>query len=177
MNAVEKQQVLKPQDLVVAMKIYVNPAREFIIATLADELEMAGSAVHGSIKRAEQARLLSRSAGSIRARKAQLKEFLLYGAKYAYPVQLGVVGRGVATAVGSPVLGKFFETSSGLAPVWSDPLGDAWGPTLTPLHSSVPAASKKDPALYDMLALFDALRAGAAREREIAIQLVEELFV
>ena len=34
-----------------------------------------------------------------------------------------------------------------------------------PLYPSVPGAARRDPALYDLLALVDAMRLGRARER------------
>jgi len=40
----------------------------------------------------------------------------------------------------------------------------------------VPRAARADPALYECLALFDALRSGAARERQIATELLSEKF-
>jgi hypothetical protein len=39
---------------------------------------------------------------------------------------------------------------------------------------NLPLAAKSDPALYELLALFDALRMGQARERELASRLLEE---
>jgi hypothetical protein len=61
-----------------------------------------------------------------------------------------------------------------LPPVWPDPSGNIRGVALFPLYPSVPKAARKDPQLYEILALFDALRSGAAREREIAEQLLRE---
>lgn len=169
----EKQTVLKPQDLVVAVKLAANRGREFVLATLADELGMAISAVHGSIRRAEYARLLTRSGGSVRAIRGALKEFLIYGAKYAFPATLGPTGRGKPTSVGAPALLEFFDQSKVLPPVWPDASGEVWGPTVIPLHSSVPSAATKDQEFYDLLALLDAIRIGAARERELAISAIE----
>jgi len=37
-----------------------------------------------------------------------------------------------------------------------------------PLHPGVPGAAQRDPVLYDLLALVDALRIGRARERALA---------
>jgi hypothetical protein len=172
--AEEKQLTLKPQDLVVAAKVAVNRNRDFVLATLADELGMAPSVVHGSIKRAEQARLLSRSGGSVRAIRGALKEFLIHGAKYAFPASLGPTGRGTPTSVGAPALQAYFDTTKVLPPVWPNANGEAWGPTVVPLHSAVPAAAGRDSDLYDMLALLDAIRLGAARERELAVQAIDE---
>jgi hypothetical protein len=36
------------------------------------------------------------------------------------------------------------------------------------LHPSAPQAARKDPALYEILALIDALREGMVRERQLA---------
>jgi hypothetical protein len=48
------------------------------------------------------------------------------------------------------------------------------GVALYPLYPSVPEAARKNSALYELLALFDALRAGAARERKMASDLLAE---
>jgi hypothetical protein len=47
--------------------------------------------------------------------------------------------------------------------------------SLPPLYPTVPQASRNDPRLHDALALVDALRAGAAREREMARELFKEM--
>jgi len=59
-------------------------------------------------------------------------------------------------------------------PVWPHPEGAARGPRLDPLFPSVPGAASKDPALYELLALLDALRTGRARERQLAVRLLQE---
>ncbi|MDP3139583.1 MAG: hypothetical protein Q8N17_25030 [Burkholderiaceae bacterium] len=170
----EKQMSLKPQDLVVAVKLAANRNRDFVLTTLAEELGMAVSVVHGSIKRAEQARLLSRSGGSVRAIRSAVREFLIHGAKYAFPAFLGPTVRGTPTAVGAPALRAFFDQSKVLPPVWPDADGVAWGSAVVPLHSSVPRAANRDKELYDLLALLDAIRLGAARERELAAAAIHE---
>lgn len=170
----EKQMSLKPQDLVVAVKLAANRNRDFVLAILAEELGMAVSVVHGSIKRAEQARLLTRSSGSVRAIRSAVREFLIHGAKYAFPAFLGSTVRGTPTAIGAPALRDFFDPSKVLLPVWPDADGVAWGPAVVPLHSSVPRAASRDKALYDLLALLDAIRVGAARERELAAAAIDE---
>jgi hypothetical protein len=54
--------------------------------------------------------------------------------------------------------------------------GERRGISFYPLYPSVPQAARKDPVLYQTLALFDALRGGAARERSLAAKLLEERF-
>ena len=171
---IEKQLALKPQDLVVILKVAVNPERAFTLTELSSELTMALSAVHGSVTRSEQARLLSRSAGSTRAMKSSVHEFVVHGAKYCFPGTLGSLTRGMPTGAAGPVLRSSFESLGPLAPVWTDPSGDSYGPGLVPLHTTVPAACRQDPRLYDVLTLLDALRVGAARERELALHALNE---
>ena len=91
--------------------------------------------------------------------------------------QLNVIGREIPTGVGAPVLASYFENSGILVPVWPDSSGQGWGAVVMPLYPSAPASAKKDAALYDLLAFFDALRMGTAREREMATQLIFDIFV
>jgi hypothetical protein len=169
-----KQWTLKPQDLLISLKIAVNPSRSFVLAELADELLIAISQVHSSVVRAEQARLISRASGQLKISPENLREFVLFGAKYCFPGQLGPVGQGVPTAVAAPPLNKYLEQHEMLAPVWPSVEGEVRGPMLCPLHPSVPTAVRTDPGLYEVLALFDALRIGAARERKLAVSELEK---
>lgn len=169
-----KQLVLKPHDLLLALKIAVNRGREFTLVELGNELHMAVSVVHGSIRRNEQARLISRAAGSIRAMRSALKEFVIHGAKYSFPAVLGPLARGVPTAIAGPVLKLHFEQADLLPPVWPDPDGSGYGPSVTPLYPTVMAACKRDNSLFEVLTLLDALRVGAAREQELATSELEK---
>jgi hypothetical protein len=45
---------------------------------------------------------------------------------------------------------------------------------LVPLYPSVPDAAARNPELGELLALFDAVRAGSAREQVLAMALLEE---
>lgn len=173
-NAKSKQPVLKPQDLVVALKVCVNGERGFLLATLAEELQMAVSAIHGSIKRCEQARLLSRAGGSLQAIRPAIAEFAVHGARYAFPAVPGSLTRGMATAIAGPSLRQHFDLENALVPVWPDVHGDVYGTSLIPLYHTVPAACRLDDKLFDVLTLLDALRVGAARERKLAASLLEE---
>jgi len=58
--------------------------------------------------------------------------------------------------------------------VWPDPKGNEIGQSLKPLFKSVPDAARRDPELYDLLALVDAIRLGNPRESKFAQQLLEK---
>jgi hypothetical protein len=59
-------------------------------------------------------------------------------------------------------------------PVWPALEGTVRGIALVPLYPSAPAAALRDAELYENLALFDAVRAGNARERSLAQRLFEK---
>ena len=52
--------------------------------------------------------------------------------------------------------------------MWPWPEGDTRGIGLEPLYKKVPQAALRDPGLYELLALVDAIRDGRARDRKIA---------
>lgn len=165
----DKQTSIKPFDFVLAVKIAVNKGQNYLISQLAEEFGVSVSTVHAGLRRAELAKLISRSSGSLRAMHPALQEFAVHGVKYAFPGALGRSTRGVATAIGAPILASRFEGTDALVPVWPHPEGKTYGFELVPLHPAVPQAAVRDHLLYEVLALVDAIRIGAAREREMAI--------
>jgi hypothetical protein len=68
---------------------------------------------------------------------------------------------------------KSVSSDSEPPPVWPDANGDVRGESFAPLYKSVPVAARKDPKLYELLALVDAIRGGRARERELAKKLIQ----
>lgn len=103
-----------------------------------------------------------------------LAEFALHGAKYAFPPNRLAPGPGVPTSHSAPAFaGVFTEGHESL--VWPDAHGTMRGEGLLPLHPCVPGAALRDAALYELLALFDALRAGRARERGMASTRLQKL--
>jgi hypothetical protein len=47
------------------------------------------------------------------------------------------------------------------------------GESFGPLYKSAPKAARQDAQLYELLALVDAIRAGRARERRLAAEMLE----
>jgi len=74
----------------------------------------------------------------------------------------------------SPLKEELTLEPSDLPPVWPSANGTVRGETLAPLYSTVPAAAARDPKLYECLALVDAVRAGRARDRKLAMTLLEK---
>jgi hypothetical protein len=79
------------------------------------------------------------------------------------------------TAHAAPPLSGLIHAGLDPIPVWPDAEGEARGETFKPLYRNAPAAARADPALYECLSLFDALRGGRARERNLATEHLTRL--
>lgn len=110
--------------------------------------------------------------GHLRANTRALHGLIVHGIKYVFPAQRGPLVRGIATTYAAPVLaGKLL--SAGQHPdVWEDGQGTILGQRIDPLHPAVPIAVRRDPALYAMLALVDAIRLGRERETALAAEIL-----
>lgn len=188
--------ILKPQDIVVVLKLGVQPASS-TLATLGAQLGISASEVHGAMNRASAATLLDLE--QRRPRVRNLLEFLEHGIRYVFVARRGEVTRGMPTAFWAAplnarlwqplpqfdnVLTRAAANATGVpqvsAPaiplVWPHPEGEVRGEGLEPLYPSVVDAARRDAKLYECLALVDALRVGGAREKKLAIDLLAETF-
>jgi len=165
------------------------------MAVLGVELGLSSSEVHAAIRRGRASGLLLDAfqsidkgqtkrkhlrdvppAPTIRARTARperinvtgVVEFLVHGLKYVFPPHRGGMTRGIATSYAAAPLKGFIARGEEPIPVWPFAEGNERGIELTPLYRTVPFAALRDSALYELLAIADALREGRARERKIA---------
>lgn len=157
--------MLKPQDVLVALRLATAPTEDRTFPKLAAALNMSASEVHAAVKRAVASGLVDASTRTVR--KAALLEFLVHGLRYVFPPEWKGVTRGVPTSYAAPPLRDRFSVGE-LPPVWPHAEGKSRGEALVPLYKSAPDAALRDPELYEWLALVDALRAGRARERKMA---------
>jgi hypothetical protein len=162
------QPVLKPQDVVVLMKLISYGGRRPSMATMAVDLSISPSEVHAALQRLVDSRLVSIGAQGHRPLLPAVEEFLVHGLKYAFPAKRGEMTRGVLTSHAAEPLRGQIARNADPPPVWPHPEGTQRGVSLEPLYKTVPAAALRDPALHEMLALVDALRDGRARERKLA---------
>lgn len=166
---------LKPQDMLVLFKQVANADREWTYATLAEDLLVSASQVHRSVKRCVAAGLaVEKGRGDWQTVRTALLEFAVHGVRYAFPAVMGAPRRGVPTAFGAAPLDGQIRSSPGEVPVWPHAEGTVRGPSLSPLCRSAPDVALKDPAIYELLALQDALRMGRARERTLAAQYLKQ---
>lgn len=162
------QPSLRPQDVLVLIKLLSYQGTRPPMAQVGVDLSISSSEVHAALKRLALSRLVSIDRRAHRPLLQAVEEFLVHGVKYAFPAKRGEVTRGVPTSYAAPPLNKRIEPGVELPAVWSFPEGQTRGVSLEPLYKTAPAAALRDPTLYEMLALIDALREGRARERKLA---------
>jgi DNA-binding Lrp family transcriptional regulator len=159
---------LKPQDVMVALKLCSYEHKRPPMSIIAADLKMSPSEIHAAIKRLQQARLLHGPEMEDKPNVSALEEFLLHGVKYSFPAKHGQMTRGLPTSFAAPPLNKDIVPGGELPPVWPWREGQTRGIALEPLYRTAPAAALRDPVLYRLLALVDAIRDGRARERKTA---------
>ncbi|MCU7942486.1 MAG: hypothetical protein KZQ87_07370 [Candidatus Thiodiazotropha sp. (ex Cardiolucina cf. quadrata)] len=168
--------VLKPQDILVLLKLLTLGDRPWSYSQMAIELGMSPSEVHGAVKRAIRADLALIIDMEIQPNYRNMEEFLIHGFRYAFAPDRGEMTRGMPTAYAAPPLSEKIVPDQEPPPVWPDPQGEIRGTIFSPLYRSAPEASRNDPALYELLALVDAIRGGKARERNIAVKELTRRF-
>ena len=163
-----KQESLRPQDILVLAKLLSYGGNRPPMARIAHDLSISASEVHAALKRLVNSRLVASHKEGNRPLIQPVQEFLLYGLKYAFPAKRGEVTRGMPTSYAAPPLSRHIDPGSDPPPVWPSPDGEKRGVSLQPLYRTVPVAARRDPFLYEFMALIDALRDGRARERKLA---------
>ena len=173
MNVQEKQLLMRPQDVVILLKKLTPEGRNMNGKELSDSLGISAAEISMAMERNRMAQLIS--ADKKRVNVLALKEFLVYGIKYCFPAPLRRIVRGTPTASSASPINQVIA-SNGNTVVWKDSSGSVRGQSITPLFPSAVEASKKDPDLYALLAIVDALRIGNARERQVAIDCLNQYF-
>lgn len=159
---------LKPQDVAVALQLALTPGLTY--AALAAATGISQGEVHNAVRRLRGARLVRADVTQVHG--LALLEFLGAGVPYAFPADAGAESRGVPTAHAAGVLGEGFSTAESL--VWPSVEGRVRGASVVPLYDGAAATAARNPALYELLALVDAVRLGRARERTRATEVLRE---
>lgn len=163
---------LAPVDILVLLKIVAHGERPWTQAELSFELSISQSMVSRALRTSEKLSLYRSNAKRVNGRA--LEDALVHGARYFIGATVGRDVRGIPTAWAAPPLSDVIVASDPLPPVWPDPDGNVRGLSVEPLHSCVPSAVRRDPKLYELLALLDVLRIGGAREVGLATKTLRE---
>jgi DNA-binding Lrp family transcriptional regulator len=161
---------LKPQDILILLKIVVLGKQSWFHHTIAQELGISQSEVSQSLNRSRYAGLIDASRKKVN--KLAFTEFLLHGVAYAFPQQPGAIVRGVLTAHAAAPLNQIIKSDEKY--VWPYAKGLERGQAIEPLYNTVVAATLADKELYELLTLVDAIRVGRIREKEIAKKELEK---
>ena len=161
-----KHNGMRPQDIVILLKIADKKEMEWSMKDLASELEISASEVSESLNRSVFSGLLMQNKKQIM--KSGFLDFLKYGLKYVFPVKLGAMSRGMVTAYSAKPLVDIIQSSDKI--VWAHPKGKERGMLIEPLIPSLPHACELEKSFYELVSLTDTLRIGRPREVAIAIE-------
>jgi hypothetical protein len=162
---------MRPQDVVILLKIIALEGKDWLMKDLAMSLRVSPSEVTESLERSAIGGLIA--ADKVRVMRDNLLEFLVHGLRYVFPAQLGPVMHGLATAhSAAPLSSQIMGLDTFIWPYLDGPHR---GPSIVPLIATVPLAALQDPKLYQLLALTEALRVGHVREKQLAAQHLEQL--
>ena len=157
---------MRPQDIVVLLKILTIPDPGWQYRDLSSSLFISISEISESLHRSQIAGLIDESKRKVY--RQALMEFIRYGLQYVFPEIPGTMVTGIPTAHSYAFYSKQFR--SDMSYVWPDDDGNTRGLSVYPLYKSVVKAVKQDELLYKLLASIDIIRVGRTRELKFAIE-------
>ena len=167
---VQTKNSLKPQDIVILLKVIALGEKPWFHHTIAQDLGMSQSEVSQSLNRSKYAGLIDDAKKKVN--KIAFNELLIHGVAYVFPQQPGALVRGMLTAHSAEPLNKIIQATDKY--VWPNAKGLDRGQAIEPLYPTAVEASLKDNKLYELLTLVDAIRVGRVREKEIAKRELEK---
>ncbi|PLX67854.1 MAG: hypothetical protein C0603_06965 [Denitrovibrio sp.] len=158
--------MLKPQDVMIVLKIVAMHQREWKYNEAALELHMSPSEVHAGVKRLKKCCLLNEMTmgfGTVETKLhlpdiENIKEFLQHGLRYVFPTVTTEPVSGLPTSYGVVHLFEGYHSENSYIPVWEHNVGDYMGVGVKPLYKSAPKACMDDFQFYELMSLAEALR-------------------
>src|SRR5512146_2780982 len=142
--------------------------------SLAERLRVPHPVVQRALERAKGADLYSVDRREVHL--PRFEEFALHALRFVGPARLGGLTPGVPAAwAAEPMASAIRSSSDEPPPVWPYVHGRVRGQAVEPLHPAAPEAVEDWPRLGEVLALLDSLRAGDARVRQVAGDLLSEM--
>lgn len=160
---------MKAQDILTLSMLLTHAKTRPSFAVMSGHAQLSVGEIHASLKRLSESGLIDRE--TRQPRPLAVQEFLNHGLRYVFPAKYSGRAKGMPTATGADPLKQYFSPD-GENLVWPMEEGDQMGPGLAPLYPKIPQACAADAKLYEWIALCDALRAGRARERKMAMDEV-----
>lgn len=191
--------ILKPLDIVVALKIGLNERRARAkdplswveeaeatnsVGDLASSLYKGKGDISRSISRLVELGLIgerqpkahdivSANRKYYSLQRNAMSGLLVSGIRHMFaPAKMGY-GRGMPTGWSCPLI-KSPMNPPQVPLVWAAPGGEIQGELLEPLYPKCPESCLRDPALYELLSLVDIIRTGKPRELKYATEILHD---
>jgi hypothetical protein len=169
----KNQITLKPQDILILLKISLKGEQQWLQQSLAADLHISQSEISECLSRSKYAGLLNASGKKVNM--LNFLELIEHGIKYMFPQRPGAIVRGMATAhAAAPLKDKIVSEE---IYVWPYAKGDVQGQSIQPLYKTVTKAVFNDQKLYEALTLIDAIRVGKVREQQLAVELLKKQLI
>ena len=166
-----KHSGMRPQDIVILLKIISKGNLSWQNKDLANELFISQSEISDSLNRSLVAGLINSEKKKVH--RKSLLEFIEHGLQYVFPTMPGSMVNGIYTAHSHLFMKQHFSGETEY--VWPEARGEVRGFAIEPLYKEVVNAVKLDARLYLMLALIDVIRVGKVRELNVAIIELQKL--
>jgi hypothetical protein len=142
--------------------------------SLAERLLVPHPVVQRALERGKGADLYSVDRREVHL--PHFEEFALHALRFVAPARLGALTPGVPAAwAAEPMASAIRSSGDEPPPAWPYVHGRVRGQAIEPLHSAAPEAVENWPELGEVLALLDSLRAGDARVRKVAGDLLSKI--
>jgi hypothetical protein len=168
-----KHNGMRPQDIVLLLKIISKGDQFWQNKDLAKELIISPSEISESLGRSIIAGLYEPK--TKRVHRNNIMEFIEHGLHYVFPAIPAMMANGIPTAHSHPFMKRLFQSEMDY--VWLNPGGKFWGLSIEPLYKELPNAALLDEELYKMLALIDVIRVGRVREWKVAISELKKMIL
>lgn len=167
----KKHNGMRPQDIVVLLKILSMKNNDWRNIDIANALQISPSEVSEALNRCKIARLIDNKKRSVHVNA--FKEFLIYGLKYVFPTEPGAMVKGIRTAHSASPIKEHISSGADVY-VWQYAKGNVRGQAIEPLYKTIAASVQEDKLFYELLVIVDTIRVGRVREINFAIEELEK---
>jgi hypothetical protein len=168
------QPLIRPSDIAALLFLSAHPGEPY--GQMAAVLGLSKSTAHKAVSRLIQLGLAVKDDGGRIHIEAEQAIELLRVIRYVFPSVQTEKARGVPTGLAA-LTAVPSSLDNIVTMVWPSRLGSAVGVGVQPLIPNAPDIAFRDPKLYRLMAIVDALRLGDARDREAATVALQKALV
>ena len=168
--------MLRPQDVLLACKLFSLNGRDWTLNGMAEDLGFSVGGIYNCLDRTNQSQLtVSIKGQDIIVSKKHLFETLAFAVPRVFYAVRGGLETGMPTGLHVGDLREKFIFIEGSIPlIWPGEIGDVKGESLQPIYPTVPKVAQRDKVLYELLALADIVRVGDPKNKKLAISVLEK---